>query len=84
MGTGGWRLDKRDGALRVEIDAVLPEDEADAVELAIEEEMEHDGVEVIHATGAFLRDPRPGTKRLLRRLGALAQRLGTRFGVGPI
>jgi hypothetical protein len=80
-----WRLDRRDGALEVDIDAsAIEHDDADAIVDASPSEPSDAVFDSIHATGGFLDAPRPGTKGLLRRLGMVARRYGKRFGVGPI
>ena len=84
MATQTYRLAKRGDALQVDIDEIGTEADTDAVVEAVEDETRSNGFELIRATGRFLADPRPGTKRLLQRLGAIARRYGKRFDVGPI
>ena len=80
-----WRLQRRGPELRVEITpAALTDHEEDAIIVALEGEVDADGVEIVHLTGPVLDEARGAMKDLVRRVGSVADQHGKRLVVGPI
>ena len=80
-----WRLQRRGPELRVEITpAALTDHEEDAIIVALEGEVDAEGVEIVHLTGPVLDEARGAMKDLVRRVGSVADQHGKRLVVGPI
>ena len=80
-----WRLQRRGPELRVEISpSALTDHEEDAIIVALEGELDADGVEIVHLTGSVLDEAHGGMTDLVRRVGSVAGQHGKRLVVGPI
>jgi hypothetical protein len=80
-----WRLQRLGPELRVVITpSALVDHEEDAIIVALEGEVDAEGVEIVHLTGPVLDEPHGGMTDLVRRVGSVAGRHGKRLVVGPI
>jgi hypothetical protein len=80
-----WNVRRKGRDLRVDVDRnAVSNGEADAIVQAVSSEAAGDDFDVIRVTGAMLRDPPTGAKRLLKALGDIAKQHGKRLEIGPI
>jgi hypothetical protein len=80
-----WHLQRRGPELRVEITpSALRDHEEDAIIVALEGEVDADGVEAVHLTGSVLDEAHGGMTELVRRVGLVAVDHGKQLVVGPI
>ena len=80
-----WRLRRRGSELRVEVSpSALDDHEEDAIIVALEGEVDADGVEAVHLTGSVLDEAHGGMTDLVRRVGLVAAHHGKQLVVGPI
>ena len=80
-----WHLLRQGPELWVVITpSALMEHEEDAIIVALEGEVDADGVEIVHLTGSVLDEAHSAMKDLVRRVGSVAGQHGKRLVVGPI